>query len=422
MEATRTWFRGHTSTVDVLLAVSVFALGVLSVRVFYDIGSGHPDFRFATGVACMALLTLPLAVRRRWPPVTLGCVTLAVLAYTIFGVTEGALTATVAFVAIYSVGAYCQPLIANWVRGLCIAVMFGDLLWVLFFRQIDFGTSKASVLGAGLLLVGSNVFFLLAAWVIGDVARTSRCRATELGVRNTELQAAHDVINEQAVLDERVRIARELHDVVAHHVSVMGVQAGAARRVLSRSPEQAAEVLSGIEASSRQAVAELQQLLGFLRSETVSGPGEALGAPQPSLSQLDALVAEMNDAGLVVTVEIGGTPHALPAGVDLSVYRVTQEALTNALKHSGVGTIVAVELTYASDHVDLSVIDDGRGRSNGRTESPLDDPTPSKGHGLIGMRERVALVGGTFHAQPRRGSGFEVSASFPFASTYRSAS
>ncbi|MEY2571522.1 MAG: hypothetical protein QOE63_1872, partial [Acidimicrobiaceae bacterium] len=313
MEAARTWFRRHTSAVDLIIAVSVFALGVLSVRIFYDLGGDKPEFRFATGVACMALLTLPLALRRRWPPLTLVCVTLAVLAYTVFGITEGALTATVAFVAIYSVGAYCEPRTANWVRGLCIAVIFGDLLWILFFRQIDFGSSKASVLGAGLLSIGSNLFFFIAAWVIGDVARTSRLRAAELAVRNIELQTAHDVINEQAVLDERVRIARELHDVVAHHVSVMGVQAGAARRVMSRSPEQAAEVLSGIEASSRQAVAELHRLLGFLRSETADAPTGGLDAPQPSLTQLDALVAQMNDAGLVVTVAIEGTPASLPA-------------------------------------------------------------------------------------------------------------
>jgi signal transduction histidine kinase len=423
MEAARTWFRRHASAVDVLVALVVFALGVLSVRVFYDVRADEPDnFRFATGVACMALLTLPLAVRRRYPPVTLVCVTIAALAYTIFGVTEGALTSTVAFLAIYSVGAYCQPRAANWVRALCIAVIFGDLLWILFFRQIDFGTSDASALGAGLLLVGSNLFFFIAAWVIGDVARTSRLRAAELGVRNIELQTAHDVINEQAVLDERVRIARELHDVVAHHVSVMGVQAGAARRVMTRSPEQAAEVLSGIEASSRQAVAELHRLLGFLRSETAEGPTGGLDAPQPSLTQLDALVAQMNDAGLVVTVAIEGTPETLPASVDLSAYRVTQEALTNALKHGGVGTMVAVTLRYAADHVDLTVVDDGRGRSNGRVGNPLADPTVLTGHGLVGMRERVALTGGTFHASRRRGSGFEVSATLPFASPYLSAS
>ena len=423
MDAARTWFRSHAGAVDVLVALSVFGLGILSVRIYYDLGADEPgNFRFATGVACMALLTLPLAVRRRYPPATLVCVVIAVLAYTIFGVTEGALTATVGFLSIYSVGAYCEPRVANWVRALCIAVILGDLLWILFFRQIDFGTSNASALGAGLLSVGSNLFFFIAAWVIGDVARTSRLRASELGVRNIELQTAHDVINEQAVLDERVRIARELHDVVAHHVSVMGVQAGAARRVMSRSPEQAAEVLSGIEASSRQAVAELHRLLGFLRNETTAPGVGGLDAPQPSLSQLDGLVSQMNDAGLVVTVAIEGTPAPLPASVDLSAYRVAQEALTNALKHGGVGTIVAVTLAYAPDHVDLTVVDDGRGRSNGRVGNPLVGPSVATGHGLVGMRERVALTGGTFHASRRRGSGFEVSATLPFASPYRSAS
>ena len=272
------------------MAALVFALGVLSDRIFYDLGAVKPhNFRFATGVAFMALLTLPLVFRRRLPPVSLICVTVAVVGYTIFGITEGAIMPTVAFVAIYSVGAYCQVRVANGVRGVCIAVLFGDLVWMLLFREIDLGHSKPSTVGAGLLSVGSDLFFFIAAWVIGDVARASRLRAVEVGVRNRELQAAHGVIAEQAVLDERVRIAREVHDVVAHHVSVMGVQAGAARRVMARSPEEAVDLLAGIEASSRQAVVELQQLPGFLRSETretrkTSAIGEPGAVPATSVA------------------------------------------------------------------------------------------------------------------------------------------
>lgn len=423
----RSWLRGHPTAADGLVAVTVFALGVLSDRIYYDIGTAGPhNFRFAVGVALMALLTLPLVLRRRLPPVTLLAATLAIVGYTVFGVTEAATTATVVFVAIYSVGVYCAPRAANWTRGLCIAVLFGDLVWSLLFRQIDLGHSKASVVGAGILSVGTNVFFFVAAWAIGDVARSARLRSVELGVRNRELQAAHEVISEQALLDERVRIAREVHDIVAHHVSVMGVQAGAARRVMARSPDQAAEVLSGIEASSRRAVVELQQLLGFLRREAggVDSAGRpsstGVAPPMPSLAGLGPVVAQLNEAGLAVTVETVGTPTTLPASVDLSAFRIIQEALTNALKHGGAGTIARVTITYRPESLELAIVDDGRGRSNGRTDHQPGDPVGTVGHGLIGMRERVALHSGRFTAERARGSGFEVGATFPLSPAYDS--
>jgi signal transduction histidine kinase len=201
---------------------------------------------------------------------------------------------------------------------------------------------------------------------------------------------------------------------VAHHVSVMGVQAGAARRVMARSPAQAAEVLTGIEEESRRAVVELQRLLGFLRSEVDAGDRPAgVAPPQPSLSGLDAMVKQLNDAGLAVTVVRRGTVGPLPASVDLSSYRIVQEALTNALKHGGTGTIATVTLTYGPDSLDLDITDDGRGRSNGRTDHPRGQPLVTTGHGLVGMRERMALHGGRFTAGPGRGSGFHVSATFP---------
>ena len=412
VEPLRAWARRHTLAVDCLIAAAFFTLGLLSVRVTHDLGAAKAhNYRFAVGVAMMALLTFPLAVRRRVPPVSLICVVLAVLGVTIWGVSDQTLIGTTAFVAIYSVGAYSPRRVANWVRGLCIAVMFGDLLWVLLFREIDIAHSQASLVGAGLLAVGSNLFFFIAAWVIGDVARQSRLRAADLASINADLQAAQGVINQQAVLDERIHIAREVHDVVAHHVSVMGVQAGAARRVMARSPEQASEVLSSIEASSRQAVAELQRLLGFLRSES-DLPG-TVDAPQPSLSHLDALIEEMNDAGLLVTAETEGVPGPLPPSVDLSAYRVVQEGLTNALKHAGAGTIATVSLRYLPDRLELSLADDGRGRSNGRSDHMDAEPAATSGHGLLGMRERVALHGGRFEAGLRHGSGFEITATFP---------
>jgi signal transduction histidine kinase len=420
MRAVLAWGRDHTLAVDTVIAVAWFGLALLSVRIYHDIGAVQPhNFRFAIGVACAALLTLPLALRRRWPAAVLVCAAVAVLGYTIWGVTDS-VEASAVFVAIYTTGAYASPRVANVVRAACIALMFGCLLWILLARQIDVGHSKASVVGAGLLSVGNNLFFFVVAWVTGDVARASRLRAAEVAQRNAELEVAQGTIAEQAVLDERVRIAREVHDVVAHHVSVMGVQAGAARRVMARDPDQAAEVLSAVEASSRQAVAELQRLLGFLRSAPAEG--ETVDAPQPTLARLDPLLAQFNDAGLRVSAVVEGEPRPLPPSVDLSAYRVIQEALTNALKHGGTGTMATVTLGYSTDSLELSVVDDGRGRANGRTDNRPLDPVPSTGHGLVGMRERVALHGGRFEAQHRRGSGFEVKATFPLSAPFRTAS
>jgi signal transduction histidine kinase len=203
------------------------------------------------------------------------------------------------------------------------------------------------------------------------------------------------------VLDERVRIARELHDVVAHHVSVMGVQAGAARRVLDRRPDQAAEVLSSIETSSRRAVVELHRLLGFLRRD---GQADEL-APQPDLGRLRELVGEAGHGALAIELVVEGEPRELPATLEVSAYRVIQEALTNARKHSG-GTTATVRVDYRPAELAVEVLDDGGNGTMPRLENV-------GGHGLIGMRERVSLHGGHLRAGPRPGGGFAVQATFP---------
>jgi signal transduction histidine kinase len=203
------------------------------------------------------------------------------------------------------------------------------------------------------------------------------------------------------VLDERVRIARELHDVVAHHVSVMGVQAGAARRVMERQPEKAQEALSMIESSSRQAVAELHRLLGFLRRDSQT---DGL-APQPGLRQLDSLINEVREAGLEVRVEVEGEARPLPSGVDTSAYRIVQEALTNTLKHAG-PTRASVTIRYQSQAVELEIVDGGRGL-------PPQDGQEANGRGIIGMRERAYLHGGEFESGNVPEGGFLVRVRLP---------
>jgi signal transduction histidine kinase len=211
------------------------------------------------------------------------------------------------------------------------------------------------------------------------------------------------------VIDERLRIARELHDVVAHHVSVMGVQAAGARRILDKDPAQAARALAAIESTSREAVGELQRLLGMLRSTDDAAPTEG----RPGVGQLAALATASRDAGLPVELLVEGIPpDSLSATLDLSIYRIVQEALTNARKHGGPGTRAEVRVRFAQRSVEVVVSDDGAAAvpSAGGTTRPASD---GGGRGIVGMRERVGLFGGELTAGPRAEGGFVVRAVLP---------
>ena len=242
---------------------------------------------------------------------------------------------------------------------------------------------------------------MTAALAFGNTMARRREYEVALVDRAAELEREREEKARRAVFDERVRIARELHDVVAHHVSVMGVQAGAARRVLERSPGQAAQALTNIEDASRHAVAELQRLLGFLRRDgEVDQP-----TPQPNLRQLDALAEEVRRVGLDVELSVEGRAQPLPETVELSAYRIVQEALTNTIRHAG-ATKATVLLRYEPEELQIEVTDDGAGR-------PQQESTTRVGHGLIGMRERANLHGGRVSAGPRPEGGFGVRATFP---------
>jgi signal transduction histidine kinase len=281
-----------------------------------------------------------------------------------------------------------------------VAAFLAVLIHRLFFREIEgFDEGNLALLQA--LSLAANLVAVIAVWWFSDAVRIRREQETQLARTVVQLELDRQENARRAVFDERVRIARELHDVVAHHVSVMGVQAGAARRVLQKRPEMAEEALSNIEASSREAVQEMHRLLGFLRQE----PEETSFAPQPGLNQLPALVDQIRDAGLPVELQIEGTGHALPPSVDLSAYRIVQEALTNTLRHAGPAK-ATVKVTYADRAVDIEVLDTGRGPIGA-------EQTDRIGHGLIGMRERVTLLGGTFQAGHHAGVGYSVRAHLP---------
>jgi len=240
--------------------------------------------------------------------------------------------------------------------------------------------------------------FMFGAWYLGRRFRLRAGRAARL--RQEQAAEARRIVAE-----ERTHIARELHDVVAHRVSMMTVQAGAARMVAAEDPQGALEAMAAVEEAGRQALDELRHLLGVLRPNTER---DGLG-PQPGLADLPRLVAEVREAGLDVSIA-GGIRDPLPARVDLSAYRIVQEALTNVLKHSGPQTRTEVRLRAEGDGITIEVLDDGRGTAV-RSVSAAHEGLP--GHGIVGMRERALLLGGSLDAQPRLGGGFRLTARLP---------
>lgn len=249
------------------------------------------------------------------------------------------------------------------------------------------------------LLVSQLIVFALAwgiAWAISTRVRAVRA----LRERARTLEAERDATARAAVAEERSRIARELHDVVAHSVSVMTVQAGGVRRLLGPEQTRERDALAAIEATGRQALAEMRRMVGVMRTD----PDLADLAPQPGLAGLGRLIDELRVAGLPVDLQVAGEPRQLQPGLDLAAFRIVQEGLTNTLKHAGPAH-AWVRLRHEADALEIMVEDDGRGAANGA----------AGGHGLIGIRERVAIYGGTFESGPRPGGGYRLSARLPVA-------
>jgi signal transduction histidine kinase len=396
--------------VDLLVAVSLAAGALISLYTTFELLRQDPAFRdpHKTAIVLSILLvTLPLALRRRFP---LAVPSVVVAAFVIGRLAvhpdfpglswEQYLTVWACWLALYTAVALGP---ATWRRpvvvGLLVVALLAETGRELFYKG---GPFKGLPLNQGFYLA-YNLGFIALPIILGITVRSLRERQAELAAQTAELHREREANARRAVLEERVRIARELHDVVAHHVSVMGVQAGAARRVMGRQPDKAEEVLSSIEASSRQAVDELHRLLGFLRR--VDQPDEL--APQPDLAQLPDLVARSSQGRLNVDLTVEGDPRQLPLTLQVSAYRVVQEALTNSLKHSG-GSRATVRVHYTPAALEVEVRDDG---------SAAHEPRPAgvNGHGLMGMRERVGLHGGHLRAGTHPDGGFVVHASFPTA-------
>jgi signal transduction histidine kinase len=400
----------HPTAADTAVAALFAAAALVSLYATFELVRQDPAFDLpATLPLVLTLLavTLPLALRRRYP---LTAASAVVVAFVVSRVTlgpdvpflpawESYATVWACWLALYSAVVHHRD--SRWavvVVAVLVLLLFGEIWREVFIH--GGGLFQGLPLNQG-FQVAYNAAFLVWPLVLGAAVRSLRKRERELAAQTVELQREREENARRAVLDERVRIARELHDVVAHHVSVMGVQAGAARRVLNRRPDQAAEVLSSIETSSRQAVVELHRLLGFLRRD---GQADEL-APQPDLGRLRELVGEAGHGALAIELVVEGEPRELPATLEVSAYRVIQEALTNARKHSG-GTTATVRVDYRPAELAVEVLDDGGNGTMPRLENV-------GGHGLIGMRERVSLHGGHLRAGPRPGGGFAVQATFP---------
>ncbi|MEU9339314.1 sensor histidine kinase [Streptomyces sp. NPDC048290] len=278
--------------------------------------------------------------------------------------------------------------------------------------QIRWPTSDISPVGNVAVAVLVTVPFALA-WVLGDSVRTRRAYFAQLEERAARLEKEREAQAKVAVAAERARIARELHDVVAHNVSVMVVQADGAAYVLDAAPDQARKALETISSTGRQALAEMRRLLGVLRTGEHQESGEYV--PQPDVQQIEDLVEQCRTAGLPVDFKIEGTPRPLPSGVELTAYRIVQEALTNTRKHGGPNAGASVRLVYFDDGLGLLVEDDGQGAPHELYEEGGLD---GQGHGLIGMRERIGMVGGTLDAGPRPGGGFRISALLPLKAAH----
>jgi signal transduction histidine kinase len=382
----RLWLFARSSALDVLIAIGAIE-SALEVAFRHD-AMRAPRTPLWFAVPAVAIVVLALLGRRRFPFIAPVSVWLLAAALSFV---DGRLV-------VFSVGVY--------VAGMAAALLLGNVA-----DAVQRRVGLAVVLGAATIVVynepdhdaGEFLFvpvLFAIAWLAGFALRERAAQAEAAEERATQAEREREESARHAVFEERVRIARELHDVVAHHVSMMGVQAGAARVVIDRDRVKAKEALSAIESSSRQAVAELHRLLGFLRQ---AGDRDDL-APQPGLGQLPRLAASMRDSDLAVEVSIEGESRSLPPTVDVSAYRIVQEALTNTLKHSAASR-ADVHVRYWPDELEVEIVDDGR---------PSSVPSSASGGlGLIGMRERAALHGGQLSAGPAAGGGFAVKVKLP---------
>ena len=376
---------------DTIVAIALFAL---SLGMLADIQGSELADEFQRemdplGYFLLALQTLPLALRRKFP---IAVLIVVVVAFTLDRGLDypSTLAGAGTLLAIHAVGSELPPRTSMIVGG-----------------GVVFGISAYTLLGAVLyesVGIESVVFVFASGTIALFLGREVNFRRSEIQTLEERAALAEREREEQArqaVEEERARIARELHDVVAHQMVVMTVQAEGASRLADGADPRIRTALDTITSIGRDGLVEMRRMVGVLRT-----PDDTVLAPQPGLSGLDELAKDFQVAGLPVSIDVSGDFDELPSGVDLSAYRIVQESLTNTLKHGGPGVRAEVHVECSHDQVAISVLDDGRGLTT----------TAGDGHGLIGMQERVALLGGELDAGPRPGGGFAVHASLPVES------
>lgn len=393
---------------DIVLAAVMFVGAVLSAALS-TVAEIYGDTRAEpwTALVYAVAVTAPLAVRRRWPAPVAVAISLAYFLAITFQVPEIYVGNIAMFVSLYTVGAWMNNRRAAMIVR--VSIIVGMFVWLIItmYRQAIEEADKAEV-AAGLLSpylafmliqLLLNVLYFGGAYYFGERSWHAAQERAVLEQRTAELEKEREVTAAQAVALDRVRIARELHDVVAHHVSVMGVQAGAARLVIDQDPEKSKSILTGIEASARDAIHELRQLLETLRTPG----GETTDvASTVTLDDIRSLVEASTEAGLPTHYVVIGEPVPVPSIVAVNLYRIAQESLTNARRHAGVGATADVRVRYDDDGVEVEIVNTGRAVAVLRP-----------GLGQLGMRERAAASGGTLDVAPRAAGGLRVRARVP---------
>ena len=379
---------------DAIGAVLLTAMSLIGVVTHLHVdlpeGEGEAAARSinALGIGLVLLQTVPLAWRRRNPVAVLAVSLSALFVFSVLGY-FASFAAFGFLLALYTVAAHRDRRISI-PSGIASGVV---LFLILLYRQEPI---EIDAILAEFMIVS-------AAWFLGDGFRIRRDQVRQLEDRALRLEREREERARQAVVEERRVIARELHDVVAHNVSVIVAQAGGARRIADTQPNEALATLGNIEDAGREALVEMRRLMGLLRTDS---DRVAERSPEPGMHNLEALAAQVREAGVPVAIRIEGDPKPLPVGLDLSAFRIVQEGLTNILKHAGTAN-ADVLVRYGIDRLELRIDDDGSGRPEGPTRSRRFR------YGHLGMRERVALFGGDLHVGTRPDGGYRVTASLP---------
>ncbi len=385
---------------DVAIAAGLFTLGAFFQNLFPDAAASIGRRRDLLGILLLVALTAPLIWRQVAPRASLVAILIAWMIDRGLNY-EDTLASLSLVIAMHAVGAFLPRRQAIWTAGV---TLFIGLAWTTVGIIVFDGISWVAL--------GSIVLWVLLPFAIGRADASTRERITLLELEQQNQAVLNRETADAAVRTERARIARELHDVVAHEITVMTLQAEGARRQSGDADPKVTEALATISDSGRKGLAEMQRMIGVLRDtselEDDTAPGHLTSfdlTPMPALSSLPALARQVEGSGLPVELHIAGGAH-VPAGVELSAYRIVQESLTNALKHAGPGAHATVTVKRARNAVTVTVEDDGRG--------VVSEATPaSGGHGLAGIRERVMALGGSVEFGPRSGGGFRVRAVLP---------